>query len=264
MTELRADGVSAGYPGRTVLQDVDLTVRTGELLALIGPNGAGKTTLLRLLARQLRPIVGAVALDGISLWEQSSRWVARRIAITRSDRVTERPVTVQEAVSLGRAPHRGWLLPLREEDRDAVRNALDRVGLEKHAERPVTELSAGEKQRVTLARALAQEPRVLLVDEPTTHLDLRYQAEILDRLQELARGGMVVVAALHDLNLAALWADRIAIVANGTVSAVGVPEEILTADRLEAAYETPVSVSRHPDLGTLCVTPVPAGTRRGR
>lgn len=260
MSELRAERIAAGYGARRVLRTVDLVAKSGEFLALIGPNGAGKTTLLRVLARQLRPTAGTVSLDGVSIWEQSSNWTARRIALARSGRSGDRPVTVLESVSLGRAPHRGWLLPLVDADRDAVNVALALAGLDGFADRPVTELSDGESQRVALARALAQEPRVLLVDEPTAHLDLRYQAEVLDRLMELAESGMIVVAALHDLNLAARWADRIALLSNGELAAVGSPVEVLTPERLAAVYGAPVTVTADPN-GGVTVMPIRHGVR---
>src|SRR5262249_18368546 len=154
--------VDGGYRNRRVLSAVTLSVRAGEVVALVGPNGAGKTTLLRSLARQLRPAAGTVELDGASLWSRGPEWAARRIALARQGGAPDRPLTVTEVVTLGRTPHRGWLLPMRASDREAVWRALERAGLGEFGERLVTELSAGEAQRVMLARALAQEPVVLL------------------------------------------------------------------------------------------------------
>ncbi len=254
---LSADDLHAGYPARPVLDAVTLTVAPGELLAVIGPNGAGKSTLLRALARQLRPAGGIVTLDEIPLWSKSPGWAAQRIGLTVSGRPESRPLTVAESVALGRAPHRGWLLPLTVADRAAVAVALERAGLTTLANRPVGELSDGEAQRVGLARALAQEPRVLLVDEPTAHLDLRYQGETLDQLRRLARAGLAVAVALHDLNLAGLWADRVALLVAGRLAAVGSPAAVLTAETLTAAYNTPLSVTTHPEFGTPLVLPRP-------
>jgi iron complex transport system ATP-binding protein len=259
VTQLAAKHLSGGYRHRPVLSGVSLAVRAGEVLALIGPNGAGKTTLLRALARQLRPSAGTVELDAVSLWSCTPGWVARRVALAPQGKVPDRPLTVTEVVALGRAPHSGWLLPLSATDRQAVARALDRVGAGGLAERTITELSAGEAQRVMLARALAQEPAVLVVDEPTSHLDLRYQGEVLDRLRQLAGEGMAVVVALHDLNLVGLWADRVALLAAGRLLAVGPPIDVLTTDHLSEAYGTPLAVTRHPTFGTPLVTPVPLG-----
>jgi iron complex transport system ATP-binding protein len=263
MARLTADRLDSGYRNRPVLSAVSLSIQAGEVLALLGPNGAGKTTLLRVLARQLRPTAGTVMLDEAHLWTHGPGWVAQRIALAPQGRPPERPLTVAEAVALGRAPHRGWVLPLTAADQEAVRRALARAGLRRLTDRPVTELSAGEGQRVVLARALAQEPAVLLVDEPTSHLDLRYQSELLDRLRQLAHDdGMAVVLALHDLNLAGLWADRVALLAGGRLVAVGTPDEVLTQERLEATYDTPLAVTRHPVFGTPLVTPLPGGGRK--
>jgi iron complex transport system ATP-binding protein len=261
VTRLTADRVEGGYRDRRVLAEVSLSVRAGEVLALIGPNGAGKTTLLRVLTRQLRTTAGAVLLEGVDLRTRGPGWIARRMALALQAGTAPRPVTVSEAVALGRAPHRGWLLPLTAADREAVRRALDRTGLADLRDRPVTDLSAGEAQRVVLARALAQEPSVLLVDEPTSHLDLRYQGELLDRLRQLARDGMAVVMAIHDLNLAGLWADRVALLAGGRLLGVGAPDEVLTAELLQTAYATPLVVVRHPVFGTPLVTPIPDDRR---
>jgi iron complex transport system ATP-binding protein len=264
MTRLTTLSLDAGYRNRPVLSAISLSVMAGEILALIGPNGAGKTTLLRALARQLRPTAGAVLLDGIDLWKRGPGWVARRIALAPQGKTPEQPLTVAEAVALGRAPHRGWLLPWTHADREAINRALDRAGLNGFAERLVTELSAGEAQRVVLARALAQEPVVLLVDEPTSHLDLRYQGELFARLRQLASAeGMGIVLALHDLNLAGLWADRIALLADGRLLGLGTPEEVLTRERLESAYATSLSVTRHPVFGTPLVLPLPHSHRPG-
>lgn len=257
MAQLAAAQLASGYRDRPVLSNICLGVVAGEVLTLIGPNGAGKTTLLRTLARQLRPRAGTILLDECNLWARSPSWVARRIAYAPQGKAGGRPVTVAEAVALGRAPHRGWLLPLTSADYRAVERAIHRAGLDELNDRLVTELSAGEVQRVVLARALAQEPAVLLIDEPTSHLDLRFQGEILDCLRQLAHEGMAVVLALHDLNLAALWADRIALLVGGRLLAVGTPDEVLTAERLSNAYTTTLVVSRHPVLDVPLVTPAP-------
>ena len=257
MTNLaRLDGVSAGYPGRTVLSDVTLDVRTREVLAVVGPNGAGKSTLLKTLARQLKPTAGTVLVSGEDPWRHGPGWAAARIALTPPEPSAVWPLTVRDAVTLGRAPHRGWLLPFTAADRAAVDRALARTGLAGFDDRLTSELSAGEAQRVVLARALAQEPRVLLLDEPTAHLDIRYQVETLALLRSLARDGLAVVAAIHDLNLAARWADRVAVLKAGRVLAAGPPSEVFTADVLDAAYGTTVRVVPHPVFGSPLVVPL--------
>ena len=251
MTRLEAQHLTCAYGRHTVLHDLSLLVQAGEILALIGPNGAGKTTLLRALARLLRPRMGTVLLADQDIWRLRPRAVARRLALAPQSEGVSWPVTVEQAVALGRAPHRGWLLPYSGQDRQMIEQVLVQTGLQELRQRLVTELSGGEQRRVILARALAQEPQVLLLDEPTTHLDLRYQTEFLALIRRLAqRDGMAVVVTLHDLNHAALCATRVALLAHGTVVASGPPEAVLTPDCLAQVYGVAVVVTRHPVYGT--------------
>ena len=257
MTRLEARHLTCAYDRHTVLHDLSLTVQPGEILALLGPNGAGKTTLLRALARLLRPRMGSVLLAGQDVWRLRPRAVARRLALAPQSEGASWPMTVEQAVALGRAPHRGWLLPYAAPDRQALERVLAQTGLQALRYRLITELSGGEQRRVVLARALAQEPQVLLLDEPTTHLDLRYQTEFLALIRRLARRhGMAVVVTLHDLNHAALCATRIALLAHGALVALGPPEAVLTPDCLAHVYGVAVVVTRHPVYGTPLVAPV--------
>ena len=257
MTRLEARDLTCAYDRHTVLHDLSLTIHPGEILALLGPNGAGKTTLLRALARLLRPRAGTVLLDGENIWRLRPRVVARRLALAPQSEGMSSPVTVEQAVALGRAPHRGWLLPYTTRDRQVIEQVLAQTGLQALRHRLITELSGGEQRRVILARALAQEPQVLLLDEPTTHLDLRYQTELLALIQRLAqRDGIAVVVTLHDLNHAALCATRVALLAHGTLVAMGHPEAVLTPDCLSQVYGVTVVVTRHPVYGTPLVAPV--------
>ena len=257
MTRLEARDLTCAYNRHTVLHDLSLTVQPGEILALLGPNGAGKTTLLRALARLLRPRAGTVLLDGENIWRLRPRAVARRLALAPQSEGMSSPVTVEQAVALGRAPHRGWLLPYTTRDRQTIEQALAQTGLQELRHRLITELSGGEQRRVILARALAQEPQVLLLDEPTTHLDLRYQTELLALIQRLAqRDGIAVVVTLHDLNHAALCVTRVALLAHGALVAMGHPEAVLTPDCLGQVYGVTVVVTRHPVYGTPLVAPV--------
>ncbi len=263
---LEAQGLACGYPRRgDVLAGVNLVVEAGSVLALLGPNGSGKTTLLRTLARLLRPRAGTVLLDGESLWGGGPTQVHphRRIAIAAHEDAGGAMLTVHEVVRLGRAAHRGWWRPMIAADGAAIDRAIGRTDLAQLRDRPVAELSAGEWQRVLLARALAQEPAILLLDEPTAHLDLRYQVEFLELVDVLAHDeGLGVILSLHDVNQAALWADRIALLAEGRLLAVGPPEAILTVDLLEQAYRCAVEVQRHPIHGTTTVLPRRRQVRR--
>ncbi|MFQ5856520.1 MAG: heme ABC transporter ATP-binding protein [Anaerolineae bacterium] len=261
MKTLEAQDITCAYDGRHVLEELRLAAHPGEILALIGPNGVGKTTLLRAMARLLRPRRGTVLLGNKDLWRMAPRRVARQLGLAPQASSANWPLTVERAVALGRAPHRGWLLPLSADDRVAIERALQQTGLTPLRERRVTELSGGEQRRVVLARVLAQEPEVLLLDEPTAHLDLKYQTEILELVRRLAHWGkLAVVISLHDLNLAALYADRLALLSEGQLLTVGSPAEVLTPERLTRVYGVPVVVTRHPISGTPLVMPVANGT----
>jgi iron complex transport system ATP-binding protein len=258
MMVLAATNVSCGYR-RVVLTGVSLTVRGGELSVILGPNGSGKTTLLRTLARLVRPLGGTVTLDGKDVWACSPSHVAAAVAFTSQVLAPDWPFTVREFVALGRAPHRGWWRPLGAQDRRVIDATLDQFGLCAVQDRPVTELSGGEWQRVRLARALIQEARVLLLDEPTTHLDPRYQLELLSLVRALVRDRhLAVVMTLHDLNLVGAWADRVALLASGEVHGEGTPEAVLTGPALTAAYGVPLAVAPHPQTGAAVVSLVPA------
>ncbi len=256
MKTLEMQNLTCAYDGRSVLENLCLAARPGEVLALIGPNGVGKSTLMRAMARLLRPSRGRVLLAGRDLWRTAPRDVARQLALAPQASGTQWPVTVEQAVALGRAPHRGWLLPLTAQDRIATDRALEQTGLSSLRDRRVTELSGGEQQRVVLARVLAQEPQVLLLDEPTSHLDLKYQSGILGLVHRLAhQEGLTVVISLHDLNLAALYADRLALLGERQLLAVGPPAEVLTPERLTKVYGVPVIVTSHPLYGIPLVMP---------
>ncbi len=247
MNGLEARELTCGYDNHTVLHQLSLEARPGQILALLGPNGAGKTTLLKSLGRLLRPQHGRVLLQGHDVWRQSAMDAARQISLTPQNETCDWPLTVEEAVLLGRSPHRGWILPFTAEDRRQVDDALARLQLSDLRTRPVTQLSGGEWRRVMLARALAQQPRALLLDEPTAQLDLKYQVELLSHLRTLAhRDQLVVIVTLHDLNQAAQFADRIALLAAGHIVAIGNVAEVLTEEILSRTYGVRVQVLAHP------------------
>ncbi len=256
MAILEMHDITCAYGENAVVHQLSLEAHPGEVLGLIGPNGVGKSTLLRTMARLLRPAHGKVMLAGGDLWHTSPREVARKLAFAPQASGEHWSATVEEIIALGRAPHRGWFLPLTVQDNIAAERALNMVGLEHLRDRVATELSGGEQQRVVLARVLAQEPTVLLLDEPTSHLDLKYQSGILGLVRRLAhRDGLTVVVSLHDLNLAAIYADRLALLSEGQLVAVGTPGEVLTSERLTEVYGVPVIVMKHPLWNTPFVMP---------
>ena len=260
---LRFDHVSAGYGSTPVLRDLDLTVRRGEVVALIGPNGAGKSTMLRVASGVLRPSGGQVSLESDDLRALMPREVARRVAVVPQTSVYPAGMSARELVGLGRTPHLALLLGPRAQDRAAVNQALDVTGTLALADRLVDELSGGERQRVLLARALAQEPRLLLLDEPTANLDLFHQVAMLEVVRGLAgETGLSVLAAVHDLQLAALYCDRVLLVADGSVIEDGAPEAVLTEPLLLRTFGQPVALAPHPTHGVPLVALVPNGHAR--
>lgn len=246
---LAAHGLSWDADGRTILGPLDLEVRAGECLVLVGPNGAGKTTLLRLLTGLLRPRAGDLVWRGRRYAELSRRELARRIAYVPQIRPARVPLTVEEVVLLGRYPHLSALQwAPRAADFAAVDEALARVGVDELRRRPVDELSGGERQAVFIAAALAQEAELLVLDEPTIHLDARHQSDLAGLLLRLAgEAGRTVVLATHDLNLASLLGDRLLALAGGRILAAGRPAEILRTDLLERLFRARFEIVRPGD-----------------
>jgi len=243
---LAARVLAWGTGGRRILGPVDLEVRRGECLVVVGPNGAGKTTLLRLLTGLLRPSAGEVSYRDRTFSALSRRELARRIAYVPQIRPAHVPLTVEEVVLLGRYPHlSAFQMAPRSEDFTAVEDALRLVGIEELRERPVDELSGGERQAVFIAAALAQESELLVLDEPTIHLDARHQSDLAGLLLRLkAESGRTVVLATHDLNLASLLGDRLLAVSGGKILAVGTPAEILRPDLLETLFRARFEIVR--------------------
>lgn len=247
---LEADQVSAGYPGRPVLDRISLEARAGELLAVLGPNGAGKSTLVRVLSGTLAPSAGRVLLRGRPLSELRRREIAREIAVVPQESDVSFGFSVRQVVMMGRAPHQTGLLLASGEDESIVRDALERCELVELAERPISELSGGERRRVTIARALCQRAGAMILDEPAAHLDVRHAAAV----GELARRavderGVACVAVMHDLAAAARFADRVVLLQAGQVRARGVPDEVLRPELLAETYGVPIRVGADPEDG---------------
>jgi len=243
---LRIENLSAAYHGHPVLHGVSLEVKNGEVLALIGPNGAGKSTLIRAVSGVI-PYTGQVRTNGDDFAALTPMQRARYIAVVPQAISLPPAFTVWETVLMGRTPYLGFLGHASEQDEELARRSLERVHALELIDRRVGELSGGESQRVLLARALTQSTPILLLDEPTAHLDLQYQVSLLELVRDLARkDNLAVLVALHDLNLAARYADRIALLVGGVEKAVGAPGQVLRPELIEAAYCLPVHVVPHP------------------
>jgi iron complex transport system ATP-binding protein len=253
---LRADGVSFGYRREQVLHDIRVGIEGGETLGIIGPNGSGKSTLMRLLSGVLEPHGGSVHLFGMPLAAYTPVERARKIAVVPQETLVEFPFTVTETVLMGRAPHLGRFAFEGDRDLEAARSAMLRTGVLHLADRSLHELSGGERQRVILARALAQDAAILLLDEPAAFLDIRHEVEIYDLLHELKQEGRTVVTVLHDLNLAALYCDRVALMKDGRLVALGSPAEVITYQAITEVYEVDVYVDRNDITGAINVLPL--------
>lgn len=253
---LQFRGVDFAYGAAAVLRDLSFEVAAGERVALLGRNGSGKSTLLALASGTRAPQAGEVRLDGDRLAQVPARERARRIAVVAQALAAPLSFTVRELVSLGRTPYLGALQPESRADREAVDRALAQARVHALADRLLGEVSGGERQRASLALALAQEPALLLLDEPTSHLDLHYQVELMELVRELNEvQGMTVVAAIHDLNLAALCFPRLLLLHDGGLAADGPPEAVLRPEVLRPAFGEGFRVIPHPDRPVPLVIP---------
>jgi iron complex transport system ATP-binding protein len=244
------------YDTKVALKDVSLEVLPGEILALIGPNGAGKTTLIRAVSGTLPIESGQVRVKGQDLSSLTTAQRARVLAVVPQARQLGGAYSVEQAVMMGRTAYMGWLGRESESDRAAVRLALRQTQLEEFAQRSIAQLSGGEQQRVLLARALAQSTPVLLLDEPTNHLDLQHQASLLSLVKKLTEENkLAVLVAMHDLNFVSFFADKVALLVDGELKHFGTPTEVIQAEHIGAAYQTPVEIVSHPSTGAPIIFP---------
>ncbi|HEY8448908.1 MAG TPA: ABC transporter ATP-binding protein, partial [Bacillota bacterium] len=254
MPKLEAHSLTVAYAAEPVIAGLDLVIPPARITALIGRNGCGKSTLLRALARLLKPRAGTVYLDQHSIFRLPTRQLARQLGILPQGPVAPAGMTVRELVAQGRYPHQRWLGGWSEADERAVSHALTRTGLAELADRPVDTLSGGQRQRAWIAMALAQDSEILLLDEPTTYLDLAHQVEVLDLLADMnAIEGRTIVMVLHDLNQACRYAHHLIALRDGRVLAQGAPHAIVTAELVEQVFDLRCTVIADPVTGTpLC------------
>ncbi|WP_413101793.1 ABC transporter ATP-binding protein [Streptomyces sp. Inha503] len=253
---LTARELTLAYEDRTVVDGLDLEIPDGEVTVIVGPNACGKSTLLRALGRLLRPRGGAVLLDGTDLARIPTKKIAQSVGLLPQTPVAPEAITVADLVSRGRQPHQRWWQQWSEEDERAVTDAMERTDVTALADRPVDELSGGQRQRVWIAMALAQETDLLLLDEPTTYLDISHQVEVLDLVRQLNHErGRTVVAVLHDLNQAARYADHLIAMKGGSIVARGRPEGIVTAELVHEVFGLDSVVVPDPVTGSPLVVP---------
>jgi len=253
---LRVESVSFSYDGSVrAVDSIDLSVEAATSVALVGPNGSGKSTLLNLASGALRPLEGRVLLEGVPISTLNSRQLARRMAMVAQERPLGFDFTVREVVAMGRIPHTGRFSRESKADRCAIGEAMALCDIEDLSARSIRAVSGGERQRVFLSMALAQRPETLLLDEPTTHLDLRHQVQFMTIVQDRVQAGTAAAISIHDLSLAAQTCDRIALLAAGRLEALGDPKRILTQENVEQVFGVPVDVGHHRSDGPPYVIP---------
>jgi len=256
------DHVRFTYGTVEAVRDLCLSVRKGEVFGLLGPNGSGKSTVIRLLSGVLSPNRGCIRLAGQDLTSYSREAAARQIAVVPQETQIASPFSVLEVVLMGRSPHHSRFGFESKADIALARHAMELTGIRELERRAIHELSGGERQRVMLARALAQTPQLLLLDEPTAFLDIKHQVEVYDLVKNLSRQeGLTVVSVLHDLNLAALYCDQLALLKSGEVFCVGAPEDVLTYVNVKAVYETEVYIGLNDITRKVHILPLDAETR---
>jgi iron complex transport system ATP-binding protein len=257
MSELNAQNLTLAYENATIINGLSIHIANGSVTALVGPNGCGKSTLLRGLSRLLKPRHGSVILDSHDIWKLPTKELAKRLGILPQNPVAPEGLTVHELVAQGRYPHQSWLQQWSHEDEKVTCDALDITNMTEFADRPVDTLSGGQRQRAWIAMALAQDSDLVLLDEPTTFLDLAYQLDVLDLLSELNQErGKTIVMVLHDLNHACHYADHLIAMVKGSIVAQGKPSEIVTEKMVNEVFGVNCTIIPDPHSGTPLVVPI--------
>ncbi len=263
LSRLTGTNLTLGYGTHLVAQELNVTIPDGHFTAIIGPNGCGKSTLLRTLSRLMKPLCGEVLLDGEQIQRFATKEVAKRVGLLAQNASAPGDITVQELVSRGRYPHQPLFTRWRKEDETAVQRAMQATGISQLATQSVDTLSGGQRQRAWIAMVLAQETAIMLLDEPTTWLDISHQIDLLELLKELnLERGYTLAAVLHDLNQACRYASHIIALREGKIVAEGAPQEIVTAELIEEVYGLRCMIIDDPVAGTPLVVPLGRGSAR--
>ena len=257
LVKLTINGVDCYYGSTKVLESVSFKVQNGDFVGVIGPNGSGKTTLLRCICGVLKPKTGVVLIDNYDIGSLTRREIAQHIAVVPQESYVGFNFKVLDVVLMGRNPHIKTFGSESKKDLEVVYRAMKLTGILHLADRFITDISGGEKRRVIIARALAQEPNVLLLDEPTIHLDINHQIEIMDLLKKLcSKKELAIIAVFHDFNLASKYCDKILMLSNGRIISLGSPEEVITENNIQKVFNVKVFIERHPSTGFLYVVPL--------
>ncbi len=240
------DSISIQYDQKSIIKDFSFDVNEGEIVSIIGPNGSGKSTLLKALSRQLPYQTGAVELDGINLKSMSPKQIARKLCMLSQKNQAPSDMTVYDLVAYGRYPHKKWYEKLTNDDREIIQWAIDKTHLSDYQTRTVASLSGGESQRAWIAMALAQRPQILLLDEPTTYLDIAHQLQLLELIHSVNKElGMTIVMVLHDLNQASIYSDKICVIKDGAMVRYGTSEEVMTRELIRKVYHVDCEIDQH-------------------
>lgn len=247
---IEVDLLSKRFEDKSVLEDISFSVKRGECLGIIGPNGSGKSTLLKLLSGVERSTAGRIELNGKLIEQYTRKELAKWLAVLQQESLPPIGFTVREVIEMGRFPFQNWLGEEKQEIKPLIDSIIDKMGLADLSDRHLETISGGERQRVALGKTMAQQPKLLMLDEPTTYLDIGHQVLLMDRIREWQlEGDMTVIAVLHDLNLAALYCDRLLLLHKGRVVEIGTPEHIIRTDLIEQVYGTTPIVMEHPVYG---------------
>jgi len=254
---LKIENLTVKYTGKTILNRLNLELDRQELVSIIGPNGTGKTTLLKAIATQIKPTNGAIYIDGKDLNKLAKKELARiRAFVSAEEAIKNNFISVYQYLSLGRTPHQKWHGFLKDEDQQIIREVIEQTGINLLTEKNFFELSSGEKQRVQIARALIQKPKIILLDEPTSHLDINYQLEIMKLLKKITQNGIKVITVLHDLNLASQFCDRIILLNNSEIIAFAEPVKAISAENLQKTFGNQWEVINNPITGNPKIFPL--------
>ena len=253
----QTNNIQAGYDQKTILENINLSIPSNKISIIIGANGSGKSTLLKTMARLIKPTAGQVVLDGKSIYKMPSKELARRLGLLPQSPIVPEGITVADLVGRGRFPHQTFLKGWSKKDYEAVAEALEMMNIAEFADRSIDELSGGQRQRVWIAMALAQQTDILLLDEPTTYLDITYQVEILDLLMDLNKKfGTTIVMVLHDINLSARYADYLFAMRDGSLIAEGAPNDIISSELIKDTFNLDCQVMNDPVSNTPLIVPI--------
>lgn len=257
MLAIQVNNLDFEYGNKKVLKDISLNIEKGKFISIIGPNGSGKSTLLKNINRIFMPKAGNIQIEDMNIKKMKTKELAKKVALVPQDTIIDYEFTVEDIVLMGRHPFKGRFQKENEDDYRIVQNALEQTNTIHLKDRIITEISGGERQRVIIAKALAQNPSIILLDEPTSHLDINHQIEILNLLRKLNKeNGTTIVLVIHDINLAARYSDEIVMLNEGKILGIGKPEEVITNINIERAYDIKVVIEKSKITDSLYLTPI--------